>query len=65
MERIKTLVIGASENPRRYSFTAMQLLEQNGFEAIGLGRRSGKVGNIEILILLDIGVKITQCLEIK
>ena len=46
---MKTLVLGASENPRRYSHIAIQLLEKHGYDAIGLGRTPGKVGSTDIL----------------
>ena len=44
----KTLVIGASENPQRYSFLAVQKLIQHGHPVIALGRKEGTIGNIGI-----------------
>jgi len=39
-----TLVIGASENPERYSYKAIQLLNQHHHPVLALGLRSGFVG---------------------
>jgi predicted CoA-binding protein len=44
----KTVVIGASPNPERYSFKAIQALVQNGYETIALGLREGSVAGINI-----------------
>jgi predicted CoA-binding protein len=46
---MKTLVIGASPNPARYSFKAISLLRNLGYEVIPLGIRSGKIKDLEIL----------------
>lgn len=45
----KTLVIGASENPSRYAFRAINRLIDSGHEVIAIGRKAGKIGDIEIL----------------
>ncbi len=42
----KTLVIGASENPERYSFKAINALVQHGHEVVALGLRPGNVAGI-------------------
>ena len=42
----KTLVIGASLNPERYSFKAINALAQHGYEVVALGLRPGKVAGI-------------------
>jgi len=44
----KTLVLGASKNPSRYSYLAIKRLLANGHEVIAIGNRKGKVENIEI-----------------
>ena len=44
-----TLVIGASENPDRYSYKAINSLIENGFSVIALGLKAGQVGKIEII----------------
>jgi predicted CoA-binding protein len=45
----KTLVLGASANPARYSNLALISLQAKGHEVIGIGKRPGKVGNVEIV----------------
>lgn len=42
----KTLVIGASENPARYSFLAIKSLRRYGHPVIGIGSRAGKVADV-------------------
>ena len=44
----KTLVLGASANPSRYSYLALNRLYNMNHPVIGIGRRAGKAGNIEI-----------------
>ncbi|MCK6599894.1 MAG: CoA-binding protein [Bdellovibrionaceae bacterium] len=44
----KTLVIGASENPERYSYKAVNKLTQFGHPVVALGRTSGKINEIPI-----------------
>jgi predicted CoA-binding protein len=48
MEKKKTLVIGASENPSRYSYLAVQKLTTHRYPVIALGLKKGSIGNIEI-----------------
>ena len=48
METKTTLVLGASENPGRYSNLAVQRLTDHHHPVIAIGRRKGKIGNIEI-----------------
>ncbi len=45
----KTLVIGGSENPARYSNMAIRALRKNGIETTSLAKRVGKVLDVEIL----------------
>ena len=45
----KTLVLGASPNPARYSYTAVRRLKANGHEVIPLGIRQGEIDGIKIL----------------
>src|SRR5580704_19050889 len=45
----KTLVLGASENPERYSNKAILKLQSKGEEIIAIGKKLGKVNNVEIL----------------
>ncbi len=46
----KTMVIGASENPERYSYLAVEKLKKYGHPVIALGRKSGKIGDTIIQI---------------
>ncbi|MEN8120337.1 MAG: CoA-binding protein [Bacteroidota bacterium] len=49
MNHKKTIVIGASPNPKRYSYKAVTLLSHFGYELIALGIRSGNINGIEII----------------
>ena len=44
----KTLVLGASPNPDRYSYKAVMALIKNGYEVIAIGKRKGFIGNVQI-----------------
>ncbi len=44
----KTLVLGASDNPNRYSYLAVQNLRSKGHDVIGIGRHAGVVADVEI-----------------
>ena len=48
-----TLVVGASENPERYSYKAIQLLNHYNHPVLALGLRHGKVGSTNIVIDID------------
>ncbi len=48
MEKKKTLVIGASANPERYSCLAVQKLSAHGQPVIALGLKKGTIGNTVI-----------------
>ena len=39
----KTLVLGASDNPARYSFRAANMLKRHGYEIVPVGIREGQV----------------------
>ncbi|MEJ5266637.1 MAG: CoA-binding protein [Bacteroidales bacterium] len=43
------VVLGASPNPRRYSYKATELLGANGYNVYPVGIRSGKIGEYEII----------------
>jgi predicted CoA-binding protein len=45
----KTLVLGASDHPERYSFLAINRLKANGHDVVGIGKHKGTVAGIEIL----------------
>ena len=56
MENKKTLVLGASSNPARYSFLAINKLRAEGHDVVAIGKRTGKVNDVEILnteVLID------------
>ena len=48
MEKKITLVLGASENPQRYSNLAIHRLSAHGHPVRAIGRREGNVNNIPI-----------------
>ena len=48
MSPIITLVVGASENPARYSYMAVERLTQHGHPVIALGKKAGFIGKIPI-----------------
>ncbi len=45
----KTLVLGASTNPSRYSNIAIERLLSNDFEVRAIGKRKGRVAGIDIV----------------
>lgn len=49
MEKKKTLIIGASTNPARYSFKAAHMLTETGHPIVNLGVKKGEVAGAEIL----------------
>jgi len=46
----KTLVLGASENPERYSYKAAKMLKSHGHEIVLLGNKEGEINGEKILI---------------
>jgi predicted CoA-binding protein len=44
----KTVVLGASANPDRYSYRAIQALVKSGIETSAVGLREGNVAGVEI-----------------
>ena len=48
MTNKKTLVLGASANPARYSYLALKKLNANDHTVVAIGKRKTKVDNIEI-----------------
>ena len=49
MNSKKTLVLGASENPGRYSNIAINRVRAHGHEVVAIGNRKGRVGDVEII----------------
>ena len=45
----KTLVLGASQNPSRYSFLAINKLRQKGHPVVAIGRREGNVADVTLI----------------
>lgn len=45
----KTLVLGASDNPGRYSNMAMLRLQGKGHDVVAVGRKAGSVNGMEII----------------
>lgn len=48
MHEKKTLVLGASDNPSRYSYLAVQRLRSHGHPVVAVGRKPARVGDIII-----------------
>jgi len=48
MANKKTLVLGASPDPSRYSYLAVNALQSKGHDVTAIGKRPGKVGEVEI-----------------
>jgi uncharacterized protein len=44
----KTVVLGASDNPTRYSYLAVKKLEAYKHPVLAIGKRTGKIGNTPI-----------------
>ncbi|MDQ3392890.1 MAG: CoA-binding protein [Bacteroidota bacterium] len=49
----KTVVLGASPNPQRYAYLAVNMLKNYGHETIPIGIKKGVVAGTEILDLKD------------
>jgi uncharacterized protein len=47
-EKKKTLVLGASDNPSRYSYLAVQRLRMHGHPVVAVGRKNTIVGDVTI-----------------
>jgi uncharacterized protein len=48
-EQKKTLILGASDNPSRYSYLAIQRLRNNGHPVVAIGKKYTKVGDVNII----------------
>lgn len=49
MANKKTLVLGASENPSRYSNAAIKRLRAHGHDVVAIGLKPGQVNDVEIV----------------
>lgn len=47
MQQKKTLVLGASENPARYSNKAINMLTSHNHPVVAIGRRKGNVAGVD------------------
>ena len=47
-DKKKTLVLGASSNPARYSFLAINKLRKNGHPVVAVGKKNTSVADVEI-----------------
>jgi predicted CoA-binding protein len=45
----KTLILGASDNPARYSFLAIHRLRNHGHPVLAIGKRHAHVAQVEII----------------
>jgi predicted CoA-binding protein len=48
IEKKKTLVLGASANPSRYSYLALQRLRNQGHPVVAVGKKNARVADVEI-----------------
>jgi predicted CoA-binding protein len=49
MKNKKTLVLGATTNPARYSYLAIKKLREKGHDVVAIGRCTGKVNDVEVV----------------
>jgi predicted CoA-binding protein len=49
MESKKTVVLGASDKPDRYSYLAATRLRAHGHEVVAIGNRTGRVADVNII----------------
>lgn len=45
----KTVVLGASNNPARYSYMAVEKLSRYGHAIVAIGKKEGEIGTISII----------------
>lgn len=48
MDKKKTLVLGASDNPSRYSFLAIQRLRSHQHPVVAIGKRKTRVADVPV-----------------
>lgn len=48
MSKKKTLVLGASPNPARYSFMAINNLRRKGYDVVAVGKRKARVDDVDV-----------------
>lgn len=47
-----TLVLGASINPERYSYRAVEALQKRGYKVVAMGIKEGTIGTVPIVLPL-------------
>ena len=52
-----TLVIGASDNPERYSYKAIKMLRSPGHDVVAVGRHPGHVADVDFLQEIPEGLR--------
>ena len=45
----KTVVLGASPNPARYSYLAVNRLAAHGHDVVAIGNRTGKINHVDVI----------------
>ena len=45
----KTVLLGATENPSRYSYLAVEKLNRYNHPVIAIGKQAGRIGNTKII----------------
>jgi uncharacterized protein len=48
MQKKKTLVLGASDNPARYSYLAIEKLRKHDHPVVAIGKKKAQVGDVVI-----------------
>lgn len=48
-EQKKTVVLGATDNPSRYSYLAVNKLRAHNHPVVAIGRKEGKIGDVTIV----------------
>lgn len=48
-DKKKTLILGASDNPARYSYLAIQRLRSYGHSVVAIGKKNTRVQDVEII----------------
>ena len=48
MNNKKTLILGASPDPSRYSYLAINKLREKGHDVVAIGKHKGKVADVDI-----------------
>ena len=57
MEDKKTLVLGASNNPNKYSYLAVTFLTDKNIEVVAVGKETGYIGQVPILTEIPENIK--------